>query len=280
MRRLNTRKRNKINFKKLNKKAIKTISILIILIFLISFIYFYFIKNFLIKISFEKEYTHFSELNEETIFSLDKIIIFSSATAQPQEINNSVWNLNISQYSDIGIYLNNFKNNNSNKNVVKNLYIDNIEITKPEYGRPYLYYKSVKDFGKCNFSQEQVISDKIDFNIVPTSSEYKFNEIDNYLSNPIIIGYYNQNVKEGFLDSNSQIEYNGKVLKRANIPQTSIKSNISFDIHIINELNEEYICNVSIEIPFENDDNQSIYENGYITKEISRLENYKFLRLK
>ena len=107
MRRLNIRKRNLTDHKRLNKKTLKTIYILVVLLIIFSCIYFYFFKNIFIKHIFEKEYTTLANLNEETIFSLDKIIIFSSATADSKELNNSVWNLDISQYSDIGIYLNN-----------------------------------------------------------------------------------------------------------------------------------------------------------------------------
>lgn len=281
MRRLNIRKRNRIEFKNLNKKATKIIIILFILIFILLILYLYFFQNFFIKNNFEKEYTYLSELNEETVFSLDKIVVFSSATAQSKEVNNSVWNLDISQYSDIGIYFKNINSNQPEKNIVKELYIDNISISQTEYGTPCLYKKSIQDFGKCTFSENLIIPDKLDFNIVETDSEIDNNEntIYNNLSSPITIGYYNKNVKENFLSADSVIEYNGKILKRATIPQTSIKCNISFSVRIVNALNEQYICNINIDIPFENG-TDSIYEDGYIVKEIDNLENYKFLRVK
>ena len=281
MRRLNTRKRNKFNLKNLNNKTLKIIIVLVILLIIISFIYFYFIKNIFIKNSFEKHYTYTSSLNEETVFSLNKIVLFSSATANPKELSNSVWNLDISEYTDICIYLNNISNNNVDKNIVKELYVDNINISRPEYGTPYLYKKSVQDFGKCSFTEDNILIDREDFNIIEKDNQinYENNEIYNNLSTPIAIGFYNKNIKTDFLDSDSQIEYNGKILKKAAIPQISINCNVSFDINIINKLGEHYICNVNFDIPFENE-NSSIYENGYITKEINNLDNYKFLRLK
>ena len=281
MRRLNTRKRNRINFNNLNDKTLKTITILVILLIIFVCIYFYFIKNIFINNNFEKHYTHTSSLNEETVFSLNKIVLFSSATANPKELNNSVWNLDISGYTDICVYLNNISNNNPSKNVVKELYIDNMNITQPEYGTPCLYRKSLQDFGKCSFGEDKISSDRIDFNIIEKdiTINYENNEIYNNLSTPITIGFYNKNIKTDFLNSDSQVEYNGKILKKATIPQTSISCNVSFDINIINELDEHYICNINFDIPFENNDS-SIYEDGYITKEISNLENYKFWRLK
>lgn len=281
MRRISSRKRNKINFKNLNNKTLKTIVALVVLLIIIVCMYLYFIKNIFIKNNFEKHYTYTSNLNEETVFALDKIVLFSSATVNTKELNNSVWNLDISGYTDICVYLNNIASNNNSKNVIKQLYINNINISQPEYGTPCLYRKSLQDFGKCSFSEDKILSDRMDFNIVEkdNSINYENNEIYNNLSTPITVGFYNKDIKTDFLSSDSQVEYNGKILKKATIPQTSINCNVSFDINIINELDEHYICNVNFDIPFEND-TSSIYENGYITKEMNDLDNYKFLRLK
>lgn len=281
MRRTNTRKRNKINLKNLNKKALRIIYFLSILLIIFIFIYLYFINNLFIKRNFEKDFTKLSSLNDETIFSLNKIILFSSATVDAKELNNAVWNLNISQYTDIAIYLNNSPNSDSNKNIVKEFYITNISITPTEYGTPCLYQKSKSDFGKFSYLDKNKITDNFYFNIESDIANINNsnNSIDKNLSTPLILGFYNKDIKTNFLYSEQQVEYNGKILKQASIPPRSIKANVSFDINIVNEANEHYICNVSFEIPFENG-NSSIYEDGYITKEINNLDNYKFLRTK
>lgn len=281
MRRTNTRKRNNFNLKNIDKKTLRTIYILAFLIVIFLFTFLYFFKNVIIKYKFEKNYTATATLNEETVFSLDKIVIFSSATAQTNELKNSVWNINISQFSDICVYLNNIPNENTSRNTIKELYIDNINFSKTELGTPTFYKKSINDFGKCTYSDENVISDKFNFNIVNKDSEINYynNEIFNDLSTPLTFGFYNKDIKSNFLVSASELEYNGNILKKATIAKSSLSCNISFDIHIINELNEQYICNVNIDIPFENDE-KSVFEDGYITKELTNLSNYKFLRLK
>lgn len=281
MRRTNTRKRNKFNFKNLDKKTLQTIYILSILIIIFIFTFFYFIKNVIIKYNFEKNYTYTANLNKETIFTLDKIILFSSATYNTNEIKNSVWDLNLSQFSDICIYLNNISNENNLKNTVKELYIDNIKFSETELGSPTIYKKAVSDFGKCTFSDDNIIVDKFNFNIINKDSEINYynNEVYDDLSTPITLGFYNKDIKKNFKLSASELDNNGRILKKATIAKSSINCNISFDIHITNELNEEYICNVNFDIPFENNDS-TIYEDGYITKEFNNLSNYKFLRLK
>ena len=280
MRRTKIRRRNKINFKNLDKKALLIITTLSIFIVFSVFVIAYFTKNFLLCKSFEKDYSTTAYLNEDTPFSLNKLVIFSSATVDAKELNNSVWNLDLSQFADICIYLNNTPNDNTSKNKIKQLYINNINISKTELGEPCLYQKTIQDFGKSTFEDEKTIKDRIDYNIIDTdeTANYSKNELFNNLSNPIILGFYNKNIKTNFLNSNTELDYSGKILKEAKIPRQSIECNISFDINITNELNEEYICNVNFDIPFEYD-NKSVYEDGYITKEIENLDNYKFLRL-
>lgn len=280
MRRTNNRKRNRINLNQINRETLKTIALIIVLLIVFSFIYFYFIRNIFIKKNFEKEYTSISSLNEDSPFSLNKIILFSSATITSNGLNNSVWNQDISQYCDICIYLNNSSGDTNDKNTIKQLYIDTISISTPELGTPCLYKKSLQDFGKCSFDDKNIMHDKFDFNIINKNEtiNYNNNEIFNNLSTPLSIGFYNKNIKTNFLNSDTQIEPNGRILKKASIPEASIACDVSFNINIVNMLDEKYICNVNFSIPF-TDENSSIYENGYIKKEISNLDNYKFLRI-
>ena len=280
MRRTNNRKRNKINLNQINRETLKTIALIIVLLIVFSFVYFYFIRNIFIKKNFEKAYTSISSLNEDSPFSLNKIILFSSATITSNGLNNSVWNQDISQYCDICIYLNNSSGDTNDKNTIKQLYIDTISISTPELGTPCLYKKSLQDFGRCSFDDKNIIHDKFDFNIINKNEtiNYNNNEIFNNLSTPLSIGFYNKNIKTNFLNSDTQIEPNGRILKKASIPEASIICYVSFNINIVNMLGEKYICNVNFSIPF-TDENSSIYEDGYIKKEFSNLDNYKFLRI-
>ena len=55
--------------------------------------------------------------------------------------------------------------------------------------------------------------------------------------------------------------------------------NVSFTINIITNTDEHYICNVYFDIPFE-DEEGSIYDTGYSTKELKDNEVSKFIRVK
>lgn len=274
---INIRKRKRIIFNEANKKSLKAISILVIILFICIAIYFFYIQNILIKKNFEHDTISLSDFNKEIPFSLNKIILFSSATAQTDNINQLL-SLDISQYCDIGIYLN---NSNKENTTINSLFIDNISISKTEVGTPCLYKKRITDLGKNSFIENNIIQDTFYFNMIPENSEINY---DNYElldngSTPISLGFYNKNVKESFITDSEQILYNGILLKDALIPQVSLNCNISFSINIITTNNEHYICNVNFDIPFE-DEKGSIYDVGYVTKEYNHNQVNKFIRIK
>ena len=103
---INIRKKKRIALNKSNKKSLKILSLLITILFICFVIYFSFIQDIFIQKNFEKDSIDFSTLNENIPFSLDRIILFSSATAVPDSVNQHL-SLDISNYCDIGIYLNN-----------------------------------------------------------------------------------------------------------------------------------------------------------------------------
>jgi len=273
---INNRKKKKIILKELNSQSLKLLLILIAILLVCCMIYFTFIQNFFIKKELENDSINFSTMNENIPFSIRKIILFSSSTAEASSVNQLL-NLDISQYCDIGIYINEINDKNLS---ISSLYIDNITISSTEIGTPCLYKKIVTDLGKCSFSEDDVINDRFDFNIVNLENDINYDnyELYNNCTSPISLGFYNKNIKSGFLSDNSEILYNGTLLKDATIPLSSINCNVSFTINIITNLNEHYICNISFDIPFE-DEEGSIYDIGYVTKEFNSNEVSRFIRI-
>ena len=85
--------------------------------------YFIYINDYKQSIE-ELESTYTSRL-----FSVNKVVVYSSANATTS--NNSKSSLDISQFSDIAIYINNNSNEGfTNKNTIKELYINNIELSR------------------------------------------------------------------------------------------------------------------------------------------------------
>ena len=133
-----------------NKISIRNVklafAILIILIFVVFLLYYHFVLSRAInKNKFANEMIAISDNNENSIFSVQKILLYSSATAIDNSINNSLQNMSICQYSDISIYIDNLSyiSELTDENTVKELYVDNIVISSnSDVGTKTLNYKN------------------------------------------------------------------------------------------------------------------------------------------
>jgi len=233
--------------KKVNivSKLIFTIFLTVILIAILIFT----IKNYEINKQFAKEIEKFANLNNKTVFSIDKMTLYSSGFATKNQENKPVWNLNIGQFTDISLKINNRSHENgvSYENTIKNLYIDNIKYNNATIGNQSLHYKYLGDFGRVTANESNRINDKLVYDVVK-SGEIDLTEPKIYANadNPIILEYVNSNLKinEIISDTNTEVIYDGTLLKNTNIPLDKMKCTLSFTIHIINYYNQEYRATV------------------------------------
>ena len=142
-----------------------------------------------------------------------------------------------------------------------------------------LYFKSINNFAKSEFSDENLINDTLDFEIT-SSNEANLDTpiLYNNLANPIVLSYVNSNIKTDYTltDTSTPITYDGTLLKKCEVLLNSISSSLSFDIHITNNLDEEFKCSVYLDIPLESEE-ESIYD-GSVT--LRKDTNFTFYRYK
>lgn len=274
-----------------NKISIKNVklafAILIILIFVVFLLYYHFILADVInRNQFANEMIEISDKNENSIFNIQKILVYSSATAIDNSENNSLQNMAISQYSDISIYIDNLSHVSelTDENTVKELYIDNIVInSNSDKGTKVLNYKNPLNFGKYKYIDEPS-NNRIDFDIVNTNSENENNDYSNPTfytdcSNPITLGYLNKDILTNYSVSqeSSSVSFNGKVLQEANIAIDDINYVLSFRINIVNNLNQKFTYNMNLSVDLDGD-NGGIY-NGYVYRGKNTSSNeYRFVR--
>ena len=250
-----------------------------IIIFLIIATYGNITFQYIRRNNFVKENAKVYEMNRNPIFKVKRIVLCSDANAIDLSEEQDMQDLNIYQYTDIAIYLEN-GNELSSTNTIKEMYIDNISIDgNDDLGQKSLTYKNTNQFGLKQEIKETKETNNIYFNIVHTNKE---NEEVNYneatfftdCSNPITLEYLNYNVKEGFrMEENKSVLFNGSILKEAGIGIKDIECNVKFKIHIINNENQKYSCPVNIQIPL-----KDIY-NGTTMKSKSTDDNkYIFFR--
>lgn len=251
-----------------NEKFI--ISILIVLLCISLYIYHYIINKRTLRENYTKEIVNIDEENENPIFSIDKIMIYSSADAIDNTNEKNLQNLSVCQYTDIAIYINN-KNSikeTTAENTINELYIDNINISlNSGTGNQLLNYKDIHDFGK--YKAIENAGGRINYNVLHTNIE---NETHNYsnptfftdCSNPITLGYVNKDIVTKYKVSkeNNLIVFDGKVLKTAGVNLKDIGYSLSFTIHLRNNLDQEFLYNADINVSLED---ESIY-NGFTVK--------------
>ena len=269
--------------KVLKKKYILPIVIIILLLILIL----------LVKIAYDNIYNQckgnrcnnfilkFAEENEKEIFSIDKIVYFSSCDGQTNiNANTSFTISDLYQYTDIAIFINNTNSSGefTAENTLKNVSLDNISFELlPSVGTPNLYYKNLNDFASSKYEEKNKIDNSINFSTTSEDSiDYSTPVLYNNCANPICLSYVNSNIKKDYtlMENLSNISYNGLLLKYCNITLNSIACRISLNVNITNNLDEIYTCPLKLQIPLSTE-NTTIYDGTLILKDST---NYKFIK--
>ena len=276
-----TEKKKKSNFKNLDKKKIILTIITIILFIIVLILCYLLLYKYVLKRNLENSALDFSDKNQETIFEINNVTFFSSCDAKNKSASSSNFTLeNLYQYTDMAFFITSPKEEKNLENTLKSVYIDNINFTKlPTLGTPSLYYKNIYNFAKSDIIDSNLINNRLDFNI---SSEDETSldtpTLYNNLANPIVLSYVNNNIKTDYTitNTNSPLTYDGSLLKKCDILLNWIRSSISFDIYITNNLDQEFKCTVFIDIPLESEE-ESIYD-GSVT--LNNNTNFVFYRYK
>lgn len=224
-----------------------------------------------------------TRLNSKTVFSIDRIYLYSSADATSNETTKPVWDLNIFQFTDIAIYINNRSEEGvTYENTIKELTIDNIKFNNVKSGTPSLYYKNVNDFAKLTNTEENKINDSLEFNIINSGdADYSTPVIYSNCQNPITLEYVNTNMEEDTIisDISTPLTYDGSLLRKGGILLSQMECTLSFTITIINNYNQKYVATVYIDIPLEDSmSGESIYD-GKLIKNIENTNLVKFIRV-
>jgi len=262
--------------KKINFKYVMPI-LAIILIILVFFYGSIINKHLRIK-RFAEDNMQVYQNNEQQVFKVEKIVVCSSANAIDLSENQNLQDLTIYQYTDIAVYLDNGEEL-SNKNTIKELYIDNISLEGTDtIGNKSLNYKNILNFGLKPLTEANP-NDRIDFKIVYTNEE---NDTANYdeptfftdCSNPITLEYVNNNLVNHYkMDENKSVAFDGSILQDAGITTESLTCKVKFKINIVNNEDEKYSCWINFDIPLED-----IYEGTTMKAKTTNSSKYIFFR--
>ena len=256
-----------INWDKINKKiSIKKVILPLMLVILLLMIIVWgkIAYKHISKDIFADKMEDILTKNEQPTFSIEKIYLCSSANAIDNTEEQKLDNLGIYQYTDIAVYLNNYKDGGlTEKNTIKQLYIDDIDL-KLDYniGKTSLVYTNLLEIGskeelnKMILDSKNIQKDRMDFNIVTTNkqnSEANYENPTFYAdcSNPISLKYINEISTEYTVAKNSSAVFDGSILQKVGIKPEDINAKIKFRINIINNKDEYYSNYVNFRIPLD-----------------------------
>ena len=212
-------KAKKLDFKNLSKREFVLTLITIILFIIVLVLCYLLFYKYVLKRNFENSVLDFSSKNEETVFQIKNIVFFSNCDAKNKSASSSNFTIeNLYQYTDMALFITSPNGEKTLENTLKSLYIDNINYTKrPELGEPNLYYKNINNFAKSDIIDNNLITDRLDFEI--TSEDEANLDIPilyNNLANPIVLSYVNSNVKTDYTltDTSTPITYNRNFIKK------------------------------------------------------------------
>ena len=251
---------------------------IVVLFFLLLFFYLFKLRGILAKDYFVNQSIHISDANQSPVFRVDKVLVYSSADAIDNTEEQSLKDLDISQFSDIAIYIDNksYIKELTDENTVKSLRVDNIEIISDQQsGIKSLTYKNPLNYGIFKITdaaQVYTSTDNliqcapIDFNIAFKNEEnpdYSTPTFYTDCSNAISLSFLNKNIVSHYsVPDNNNVAFNGSLLRQANVDLNSLTSKINFRISLTNNKNQEFIYNVKLDLKF--DESSGIFANGYV----------------
>ena len=238
------------------------------------------------KIKYVEQAEKFVEENKNPIFKIKKITLLSSGNAIDNSDGN-LKNIDISQFTDISVEIDNTGKSSeiTAENTINSMIIKDINVsTRGKNGEKRFNYKNPYYDGKY-MEIDNYQNDGIVFNVLRKNEElenvnYDFPTFYTDCSNPISLSYLNKNLLTGceVNSNNGSIAFDGSILKSANIDLKEIEPNISFNIYIKNNLNESFICNVSINIDLSTNANEGIYTGYLFTILNTNEERFNFIR--
>ena len=255
------------------------IVLLIISLAILVFLCFYAYKNIAeVKRAnsiLSKDMENIYNKNKDPIFRVQKVVLYSSAEYEDMSEEQDLQDVSIHQFTDIAVYISNDKELDGSRrsknlditlnaeNTISEIYIDEISVTsESQLGTKVVGYKSPLDLGKyrnIDFSSNSIYY-KVIHNNEDNNVDYKEPVFFTDCSNPLTFGMINKNIVEHCTASNDgTLEFNGKILKNAGIDIDSLRCRITFKVHLKNNLNEEYVCNVSLDNSL-SEDGTTIYD--------------------
>ena len=179
-------------------------------------------------------------------FVLDKILIVSSADGKNNSTDDTKWNIDINQYSDIYIKIS--KNDKVNKTeFLKSVRIENMTIENSDNNKVKFYMPNSGSGDSLFVYDDMYLFDRNLTYQAGIIDDAKTLKIGNQ-GGTIVFRTSKTNIANYSAESKESINYNGLLLKNVNISSESLKYKIKFDL-IIETTSTAYKTSLSYDVP-------------------------------
>ena len=179
-------------------------------------------------------------------FVLDKILIVSSADGKNNSTDDTKWNIDINQYSDIYIKIS--KNDKVNKTeFLKSVRIGNMTVENSDNNKVKFYMPNSGSGDSLFVYDDMYLFDRNLTYQAGVIDDAKTLKIGNQ-GGTIVFRTAKTNIANYSAESKESINYNGLLLKNVNISSESLKYKIKFDL-IIETTSTTYKTSLSYDVP-------------------------------
>ena len=179
-------------------------------------------------------------------FVLDKILIVSSADGKNNSTDDTKWNIDINQYSDIYIKIS--KNDKVNKTeFLKSVKIENMTVENSDNNKVKFYMPNSGSGDSLFVYDDMYLFDRNLTYQAGVIDDAKTLKIGNQ-GGTIVFRTAKTNIANYSAESKESINYNGLLLKNVNISSESLKYKIKFDL-IIETTSTTYKTSLSYDVP-------------------------------
>ena len=255
----------------LNNKKLLTILIVVIVLIILLQSYMKIITRYRNNRLFALEAEKYAEEAANPVFRVNRIMIYSDANVEDLSENRNLANINVSQFTDFAIYIDNQVKSEklTEENTINRIYIDNIgiEANSEEIGTKKFGTKAIDSLGKYVPIRES--SKEITYHVIHQNAEKETADSSNSFftdcSEPIILSYVNENIVDNkdVSGAGAKLSLDGTMLRYLNVDLYGLNYKITFTIHLENNLGEKFYCNCSVNVNLSSGDGDGIY-SGYI----------------
>ena len=210
-------------------------------------------------------------------YILSKIAIISSSQGNDKEekVEGNQWNFAIDQDNDIYLYVEKnpeYKEDEKNKDNIKEIEINNIEATKEnENGTLNIYKPDVENVNTIFSNVDENIVKNLKYEVAE-NVDIKEMQITNQVG-IMVLRFSNCDIAN-YIANDEEINHN-ELLKKANVSLEDLKINIKFDFSI--KLNSGKIYKATIPLELQVED---VIEKGTSSNELTDMSKYVFKRIK